>query len=84
MSEKKPYWFPAKKYGWGWGLPPTWQGWLVLVGYLALVLGGLLVIDPRVDVASYLLYVAVLSVVVIAICWRTGEPPRWRWGSDRR
>jgi hypothetical protein len=24
------YWFPAKRYGWGWGLPVTWQGWAVL------------------------------------------------------
>ena len=21
MSEPKPYWFPAKRYGWGWGPP---------------------------------------------------------------
>jgi hypothetical protein len=34
MSEDHPrYWFPAKTYGWGWGLPSTWEGWLVLVGY---------------------------------------------------
>lgn len=24
------YWFPAKRYGWGWGLPSSWQGWVVL------------------------------------------------------
>lgn len=84
MSARKSYWFPAKKYGWGWGPPATWQGWLVLVGYLVLVLGGLLFVDLRDGVAGYLLYVAFLSVLVIAICWRTGEPPRWRWGDDGR
>jgi hypothetical protein len=21
-------WFPAKRYGWGWGLPCCWQGWV--------------------------------------------------------
>ncbi len=26
------YWFPAETYGWGWGLPITWEGWVVLVG----------------------------------------------------
>lgn len=41
MNESKRYWFPAKKYGWGWGMPATWQGWLVLGAYLALTLGGL-------------------------------------------
>ena len=20
------YWFPVKRYGWGWGLPGTWEG----------------------------------------------------------
>jgi hypothetical protein len=20
------FWFPAKRYGWGWGLPVKWQG----------------------------------------------------------
>ena len=30
------YWFPAKTYGWGWGLPITWQGWLVFLAALAL------------------------------------------------
>lgn len=29
-SNGKKIWFPAKRYGWGWGLPVTWQGWVVL------------------------------------------------------
>ena len=29
MPDKKEYWFAAKTYGWGWGLPTVWQGWLV-------------------------------------------------------
>ena len=27
MAAKKNYWFKTRKYGWGWGLPLTWQGW---------------------------------------------------------
>ena len=27
--DNPPYWFPAKRYGYGWGLPHTWQGWIV-------------------------------------------------------
>jgi hypothetical protein len=56
----------------------------VLGAYLALALGGVFFIDPRRDVIDYLLYVALLSALVVAICWRTGEPPRWRWGDDGR
>ena len=37
-------WFPAKKYGIGWGVPNTWQGWVVFLSYIALVLvGGLFI-----------------------------------------
>jgi hypothetical protein len=27
MQPQHRYWFPAKRYGWGWGIPSTWQGW---------------------------------------------------------
>lgn len=42
MADKSPpatpprYWFPAKTYGWGWGMPITWQGWLVFLAALGL------------------------------------------------
>jgi hypothetical protein len=76
------YWFPAKRYGWGWGLPVTWQGWLALVVFVALVSGGAFVIRPREHFALYLIYVGALSLVLTAVCWLTGEPARWRWGED--
>ncbi len=36
MQTEPKYWFPAKRYGWGWGIPNTWQGWLVLAVFAAL------------------------------------------------
>ncbi len=27
-------WFPAKKYGYGWGRPVVWQGWVAFIGCL--------------------------------------------------
>ncbi len=80
MTGERRYWFPAKRYGWGWGVPATWQGWVVLVTYLALVLGGAPIIHPRANAVGYFLYVTAWTLVLVAICWRTGEPPRWRWG----
>ena len=38
MGKKSRFWFPAKRYGWGWGPPVCWQGWAVLLGYFALML----------------------------------------------
>lgn len=74
------YWFPAKRYGWGWGVPCAWQGWAVLISYLALVFGGIPLIHAVHGAVAYLVYVAALSVALTVICWVTGEPPRWRWG----
>ena len=81
MSTEKPkYWFPAKRYGLGWGPPTAWQGWVVLLVYLALVLGGIPFIQVSVGSVAYIAFVAVLTIALIAVCWVTGEPPRWRWG----
>jgi lipoprotein signal peptidase len=74
------YWFPAKRYGWGWGLPSAWQGWVVFITYLVLVLGGIPFVQVSKGSALYTAYVSVLTVALVAICWLKGEPPRWRWG----
>jgi hypothetical protein len=80
VADEPNYWFPAKRYGWGWGVPQTWQGWLVIVCYLALVAAGIVAIDPARSPASFVGYLMLLSMLLVAICWATGEPPRWRWG----
>ena len=74
------YWFPAKRYGWGWGPPRTWQGWLVLAAFaVLLVLGAVLFLSRR-QPGSFVLYSAILCVALVAVCYVTGEPPSWRWG----
>ena len=81
MGNQPTFWFPAKRYGWGWGLPVRWQGWLVFVGYLGLVYAGIAYFRPRQAALSFLLYVAVLTAVLIVIVALKGERPvRWRWG----
>lgn len=79
-SNEKQYWFPAKRYGWGWGVPTTWQGWVVLILYVGLVLAGDVTILPTYGVLSFVAYASVLTIVLIAICWIKGERPKWRWG----
>jgi len=79
-SEHRRYWFPAKRYGWGWGPPSTWQGWAVLLIYFALVIGGIPLLQVTRGTLAYVAYVVFLTVVLVVICWLTGERPRWRWG----
>lgn len=81
-SDRPKYWFPAKRYGWGWGPPCTWQGWVVLVIYLVLIVGGIPFIQATKGDIAYVAYVLALTVVLVAVCWLKGERPRWRWGGD--
>lgn len=77
------YWFKAKRYGWGWGLPATWEGWLVFGAYVAVaVLGGIWADGTRHE-GAFLGVLVLLTAIFVLICLRTGEPPKWRWG-DRR
>ena len=77
---EKRYWFPAKRYGWGWSFPSTWQGWLVIALYLILILGAIPVLHPGHDSLPFGLYASVLTFALIAVCWWKGEPPHWHWG----
>ena len=46
MPERRTCWFPAKRYGWGWGFPASWQGRIVLAVYALLAAAGVIVIAP--------------------------------------
>jgi hypothetical protein len=76
-------WFPAKRYGWGWGLPVSWQGWVVLAAFALLIVVGILLFPPTRDTVAFVIYVIALNVVLVAICYAKGEKPSWRWGGDR-
>jgi hypothetical protein len=82
MQDHPRYWFPAKRYGWGWGLPTAWPGWLSLVVFIGLVVAGAFLFPPSKALPAYLIYVIVLSLAFAGLCWWKGEPPRWRWGGD--
>jgi hypothetical protein len=54
----KKFWFPAMKYGVGWGFPVTWQGWAVLLAYIALLfLGGLFIQMSPFLIIPFVIYV---------------------------
>ncbi|HVT88247.1 MAG TPA: hypothetical protein VHD56_05300 [Tepidisphaeraceae bacterium] len=74
-------WFPAKRYGWGWGAPICWQGWLVMLGWIAgIILGAYRLARPGLWV-WYAAYMTSMTGLLISICFWKGETPRWRWGS---
>ena len=75
-----PYWFPAKRYGWGWGAPIARQGWAVLLGFNALLSACAFLLPPGVNTLGFVASVFVLCVALLAVCFLKGEPAGWRWG----
>jgi hypothetical protein len=82
MSPTHEYWFPAKRYGWGWGFPVRWQGWVTLLVYIVLLGVVIARFQPAGHPLAFALLVALLTAALLAVCWLKGEPPRWRWGKD--
>ena len=82
MSPKK--WFKRKLYGYGW-TPASGEGWLALVLYIVFNVKNFLEIDR----VSHTVGNAVVSLtptfilstaLLICLCIKYGETPRWQWG----
>ncbi len=78
MNSNKKIWFPAKRYGWGWGFPCSWEGWVVLLGYIILAIIGGIFLGQHSGI--FVAYMVAISSVFFLIAYLKGEPPRWRWG----
>jgi len=63
----------------GMGLTDHLEGWLVFAAFFGLIVAGVFLFPPRKALATFIGYVVVLIVVLIAVCWWKGEAPRWRW-----
>ncbi|MGO9038496.1 MAG: hypothetical protein ACLPX1_07080 [Steroidobacteraceae bacterium] len=73
------YWFPAKRYGWGWGPPTKWQGWVVLIAWFVAIATAAALLMPAHGVA-FLGFNLLMILLLLLICYAKGEPPAWRWG----
>jgi hypothetical protein len=74
-----PEWFAPKRYGYGAGLPISWQGWALTLGYVALVIAISVTLKDR--PLQLVAIVIPLTAVLIVICARTTRGGwRWRWG----
>ncbi|MBJ7536699.1 hypothetical protein [Marinomonas transparens] len=80
MSDsKKVTWFPAKKNGWGWGKPNTWQGWLVWSLYMFVVIAISFIFDPKETLIQWSIWVGISTFLLLLIYYIKGESPSWKW-----
>ena len=80
----KGYWFKRKLYGWGW-TPVTWQGWLVVLAVVFVIIFSVLGLPPKTEPTGgqllWLFVKIILSITaLLIICYKKGESPKWQWG----
>ncbi len=73
-------WWAPKRYGYGAGLPISWQGWIVTLAYcLAVTLSAWLIL-PRSIVAFVAIVLSATAALVLICARKTRGGWRWRWG----
>jgi len=76
-----PEWFAPKRFGYGAGLPISWQGWTLLLGYLGLIAIACFLIPYT--IIGYIAVVALLTAPFVTVVARTTRGGwRWRWGKE--
>jgi hypothetical protein len=80
-TSMKKLWFKRKTYGWGW-TPCTWEGWLVIFIWLALFCFGIIKMDH--EWLKNLVVIILMTGILISICYKKGEKPRWQWGENKK
>ncbi|MBI3888878.1 hypothetical protein HY311_03785 [Candidatus Nomurabacteria bacterium] len=81
------YWFKRKLYGWGW-TPAKWEGWMVIFIFLLLILlvAWSLGSNPMPtdwDIDLYFTKIILLVALLILVCYKKGEKPKWQWGKRK-
>ena len=74
-----PEWFAAKRYGYRAGLPVSWQGWAIMIGFMAIVAAvAYLFGDQPLRLIGIIVPLSAALIVITARTTRGGW--RWRWG----
>ncbi len=81
----KVYWFKAKKYGYGWSMPCSWQGWVFMIAWLLalLLMWTCLPLTNLQQVHTLLCFLGItwgMCMLLLIVCYFKGEPAGWRWG----
>ncbi len=81
----KKLWFKRKTHGWGW-TPCSWEGWLVTLGYIILIVPIFAQGEVIKSVSDLWLMVfgpfIILTGLLFFACYKKGEKPKWQWGNS--
>ena len=76
-----PEWFAPKRYGYGASHPISWQGWVLTLAFVGIIMIAGVLLKSR---PWRLIAVAIpVSVTFTVICAKTTRGGwRWRWGEE--
>jgi hypothetical protein len=77
------YWFAAKRWGYGAGLPLTWQGWLLSLAYCAGVTAAAWLLIERTIFGFVAVTIVATAAFLIVCASKTRGGWRWRWGGKK-
>jgi hypothetical protein len=78
-----PEWFAPKRYGYGAGLPISWQGWALTIAFLVVVIGIGATLEKQRHPIVGISVIIPITVLFVVICARTTRGGwRWRWGEE--
>ena len=75
-------WWAPKRYGYGTGLPISWQGWAITVAYCIVVALSAWLIQPRSTLAFVTIVLSATAALILICALKTRGGWRWRWGED--
>ena len=81
MSDDGPEWFAPKRYGYGAGLPISWQGWAIMLGFLLVCAADAYFFGDKPERLIAILIPAVVTLIVVT-ARKTRGGWRWRWGEE--
>jgi hypothetical protein len=81
-DQPKQYWFRAKRYGWGWGAPATWQGWVFTLTWAAVTIPLVCWVANHYLPLAFVILTVMTSLLLIVV-FTKGEPPGWHWGDKK-
>jgi uncharacterized membrane protein HdeD (DUF308 family) len=76
-----PEWFAPKRYGYGSGLPISWQGWALTLGFGAVTFVVALAFATK-PLVMLAIMIPLLAVFIVITAKTTRGGWRWRWGGD--
>jgi hypothetical protein len=73
-------WFAPKRYGYGAGLPLTWQGWVLYLVYWATVTLAAWLLAERTILGFAAILVTATAAFILVCARKTRGGWHWRWG----